>query len=191
VLPNTLVKVRGTAAAAKPLTPLVVVGRIVSVHPGRAWRAGDEREDADGSDREAVPFTDPTAVWKTVHATVAVEEVLGAEDPPVRTTQVTVAFTLEGFEGAGPARRQLVSDQLLVLPLFQWSGVDYEPDLWAVGPANLSLIAEVGADGALSLPCLPKRHAKRLTDDVTSLTDLRAAAQAPRRYVEIEPMFIA
>ncbi len=145
-MPNTLVKVRGTAAAAKPLTPLVVVGRIVSVRPGRAWRAGDESEDAGGSDREAVLFTDPTAVWKTVHATVAVEEVLGAEDPSaVRATEVTVAFTLEGYEAAGPARRQLVSDQLLVLLLFQWSGVDYEPGLWAVGPANLSLIAEVGA----------------------------------------------
>lgn len=191
VLPNTLVKYRGSDAPAESMTTLVVTGRIVDVVPGRAWAAGEDEADDDRSDGTVVPFDDPDALWKHVHATVVVEEVLGASGAKQQREEVLVAFTLGGSEQAAMARDQLVGDDLVVFPLVQWSGTDYLPDLWSVGPGNASLVAEVRNDGALSLPCLSKRNSERLLAGVGSLAALRDVALRPERVIAKKPLYLA
>ena len=152
---------------------------MVAVVPGRAWVDEDD----------VVPFDDPAALWKQVHATVAVEEVLGASDgvvPPEE--EVLVAFTLDGDEDEAMAQHQLVNDQLLVLPLLQWEGTDYLPDLWSVGPGNASMVAEVDDDGELLLPCVSERNSDRLLTGLESLEALREAARRPERVIRKEPV---
>ncbi|MDQ3485790.1 MAG: hypothetical protein M3445_10345 [Actinomycetota bacterium] len=126
-----------------------------------------------------------------MHATVAVDEVLGASAAKQQREEVLVALTLGGSEQGAMARDQLVSDELLVLPLVQWSGTSYLPDLWSVGPGNASLVAEVGDDGALSLPCLSKRNGERLLADVGSLAALRDVALRPERVIAKKPLYLA
>lgn len=191
VLPNTKVKVEGSDTPPHPMTSLVVTGRIVDVVPGRAW--ADFEAGGGGpsdSDRGLVPFDAPTALWKNVHATVLVEEVLASENKAA-PDEVLVAFTLNGPEQASIARDQLVNGELLVFPLLKWAGTDYLPELWAVGPGNSSFLAEVGGDGTLSLPCLSRRNNERLLARVGTVDALRKAAQAPERVITREPRYLS
>lgn len=169
VLPNTRFRERGSSEPPAPLTPLVVVGEVVAVAPGPGWtEAGDQ-----------VAFDDDAVLWKHVHATVAVAEVIGSAGWSSDT--VTVAFPLGADEGLEPARERLESAGRWVLPLYRWPGVEYAPDVWSVGPANTVLIAEVGAGGRLALPCVQPPRAARLLVDVPTLADLRRAAAGPLR----------
>jgi len=179
ILPNTLFSYAGTDDKPRPLTPLVIVGRVVDVDAGTAWRAM--------GDGTRLRFDDPRALWKSVHAVVAVDEVLGAVGD-ASPDQVLIGFPLDGDESLEAARGQLVSDQQLMLPLHQWAGTDYNAELWAVGPGNEQLLAEVGGDGALTLPCVSSRTADRLLRDVPTLDSLRDAAARPtqtRRVVAL------
>lgn len=169
VLPNTRFRVRGSSEPAAPLTPLVVVGEVVAVTAGPGWTEAGDR----------VAFDDDAVLWKHVHATVAVAEVLGSAGWSSAT--VTVAFPLEADEELERARRELTAGGPWVLPLYRWSGVEYAPDVWSVGPANAVLPAEVGPGGRLALPCVQPRRAARLLVDVPTLADLRRAAAAPLR----------
>jgi len=169
VLPNTRFRVRGASEAPAPLTPLVVVGEVVDVVAGPGWtEAGDQ-----------VGFDDDAVLWKHVHATVAVAEVIGSAGWASDT--VTVAFPLEAGEELEPARQQLEAAGRWVLPLYRWTGVEYAPDVWSVGPPNAVLIAEIGPGGRLALPCVQPRREARLLVDVPTLADLRHAAAGPLR----------
>lgn len=159
---------------------------MTDVEAGRAWRAADDEEGDDGA---PVPFDDSRALWKTVHVSVAVDEVLGSADGQ-SPDQVLVSFTLDGDESLAPARDQLLKDQLLVLPLYKWAGTDHDPELWAVGPANGDLVAEVGADGSLKIPCVSRRTARKLLGDVPTLDALREAAAEPTEVRRLEPVFL-
>lgn len=169
VLPNTRFRERGSSEPAAPLTPLVVVGEVVAVVAGPGWtEAGDQ-----------VGFDDEAVLWKHVHATVAVAEVIGSAGWSSDT--VTVAFPLGADEDLEPARQQLEAAGRWVLPLYRWAGVEYAPDVWSVGPPNAVLLAEVGSGGRLALPCVqPSREAELLVD-VPTLADLRHAAAGPLR----------
>lgn len=79
VLPNTLFKEVGSPDPPAPLTPLVVVGRVVDVTAGRAWAAPNSASD-EHQGGPVIPFDDRRAMWKVVHATVEVEEILGSAD---------------------------------------------------------------------------------------------------------------
>lgn len=168
VLPNTRFRLQGSSAA-EPLTPLVVVGEVAAVAPGPGWTEAGDR----------VGFDDDAVLWKDVHVTVAVEEVIGSAGWSSDT--VRVAFPLEADEGLEPARRRLEGAGRWVLPLRREDGVGYAPDVWSVGPANAVLLAEVGPGGRLALPCVQPRRAARLLVDVPTLADLRRAAAAPLR----------
>lgn len=169
LLPNTRFRTRGSDEPPAPLTPLVVVGEVTAVAAGPGWtEAGDQ-----------VPFDDDAVLWKHVHATVDVAEVIGSAGWSSRT--VTVAFPLEADEALAGARRRLESAGRWVLPLYRWAGVEYAPDVWSVGPANAVLLAEVRPGGRLALPCVHPRREARLLVDVPTLQELRRAAAAPLR----------
>ena len=189
VLPNTLFDF-GKDAKPRPLTPLVVVGRIVEVTEGPAWRGAEGHAQPDGHDGVVVPFDDPRALWKFVHATVEVDELLSGAESEAPAT-VTVTFTLDGDESLTGAREQLLTGQTLVLPLYQWAGTDYDPTVWAVGPSNGSLVMEVHADGSLSLPCVSMGEASRLTMDVDTLRELRLASEEPEQVRTVAPVALA
>lgn len=107
---NTLFTYADTDDEPHPLTPLVVVGRVVDVEAGMAWGAmGDGNQ---------LPFDDPRALWKSVHAVVVVDEVLGDVDDE-SPEQVLIIFALNGDESLEAARGELVSDQQLMLPLYK------------------------------------------------------------------------
>jgi len=169
VLPNTRFRERGSSEPPTPLTPLVVVGEVVAVAAGPGWTEAGDR----------VAFDDDAVLWKHVHATVEVAEVIGSAGWSSYT--VTVAFPLEADEELEPARQQLEAAGRWVLPLYRWAGVEYAPDVWSVGPPNAVLLAEVGDDGRLALPCVQPRRAARLLVDVPTLADLRRAAAGPLR----------
>lgn len=176
---NTLFTYADTDDEPHPLTPLVVVGRVVDVEAGMAWGAmGDGNQ---------LPFDDPRAFWKSVHAVVVVDEVLGDVDDE-SPEQVLIIFALNGDESLEAARGELISDQQLMLPLYKWAGTDYNPALWAVGPGNEHLVAEVGVDGYLRLPCVPSRTADRLLRDVPTLESLRAVAARPAKVRRVIPV---
>lgn len=169
VLPNTRFRERGSDEPPAPLTPLVVVGEVTSVAAGPGWtEAGDQ-----------VSFDDDAVLWKHVHATVDVAEVIGSAGWSSGT--VTVAFPLEADEELDGARQRLEAAGRWVLPLYRWAGVEYAPDVWSVGPANAVLLAEVRAGGRLALPCVHPRREARLLVDVPTLQELRRAAAAPLR----------
>lgn len=169
VLPNTRFRVRGSKEPARPLTPLVVVGEVVGVAPGPGWTESGDR----------VGFDDDAALWKQVHATVAVEEVIGSAGWTADT--VTVAFPLHPSEPLEEAGRVLAGTGRMVLPLRREDGARDAADVWSVGPAAAVLLAQVGPEGRLALPCVPPRRATRLLIDVPTLADLRQAATAPVR----------
>lgn len=169
VLPNTRFRERGSADPPTPLTPLVVVGEVVDVSAGPGWTEAGDR----------VEFDDEAVLWKHVHATVSVVEVIGSAGWASDT--VTVAFPLEPAEQLQPARERLEDMGRLVLPLSRGAEVEYAPDVWSVGPPNAVLLAEVEAGGRLELPCVGPQRAARLLVDVPTLEELRRAAAAPLR----------
>ena len=188
VLPNTLFTSGGPPSAPQPLTPLVVVGQVTDVVAGRAWAMEGDGEDGP-EDGVVVPFDDPGAMWKHVHSTVAVDEVLASVDDQSPTT-IQVSFTVNGDVSLEDARTQLLSEQELMLPLLQWAGTDYNADLWAVGPSNSALLAEIDAEGRLSLPCVGERTADTLLRNVPTLDALREAAARPIRVRHVEPVYL-
>lgn len=187
VLPNTLFAVGRSDDEPEPVTPLVVVGHVVEVSAGRAWAPGPNSISSDGTE---VPFDHPRALWKTVHAEVAVDEVLADPEDADRSS-VTVQFTLNGYEDLAAAEAQLVDGQRLVLPLYQWAGTDYRPDMWSVGTGGAPLVAEVDDEGRLSLPCAPDGEEERLLRDTSTLGQLRAAVDDPVRVRHVRPLLIA
>lgn len=60
----------------KPLVAAVVVGKVIAVEPGRGFVV----DGVDGIDGRAVDFSDPKALWRTVHLTIAVQERLGQDE---------------------------------------------------------------------------------------------------------------
>jgi hypothetical protein len=178
VLPNTRFRVSGADDAPAPLTPLVVVGEVAMVLPGPGWTEAGDR----------VGFDDKAALWKQVHATVRVAEVVGSAGWTEDT--VTVAFPLEAQEGFDVARQELEGAGRWVLPLYQGTGATDDPRVWSVGPPHAVLVAEVAADDRLALPCVQPRRAARLLADVPTLADLRRAAAGPLRERVVRPVHL-
>lgn len=169
LLPNTRFRERGTSEPSVALTPLVVVGEVAAVAAGPGWTEAGDR----------VGFDDAAALWKQVHATVSVEEVIGSAGWASDT--VTVAFPLGADEELEAAGQRLESVGRSVFPLHRPTGPEQTPGVWSVGPANAVLLAEVGPGGRLALPCVQPQKAARLLVEVPTLADLRRAAAAPLR----------
>ncbi|SOC49224.1 hypothetical protein SAMN05660748_1943 [Blastococcus aggregatus] len=163
------------------LSDAVVVGHVTSVGPGRAFYVP---EDDDTASIE-VPFDDPRAMWRTVHAEVAVTEVLAGEVPGNTVTfglslspQTPVEVPVNGLPALGD----------LVLFLNADSGVfDYEPGIWSI-VFDGEVLAEIADDGRLSLPAAEPYFAERWLAATPTLDSLREAARQPARVVPFESL---
>ena len=178
-LPNTTYLVRNGTRTT--LTDAVVVGHVTSVSPGRAFHYDDDEHST-----TEVPYDDPRAMWRTAHAQVAVTEVLGGQVPG---DTLVVGFVV----GPSSAAFDLLASGLpalgdLVFFLGTSSAVyDYEPDIWSVAMDG-AVLAEVEADGRLTLPAAEPYLAEQWLAQTPTLDSLRAAAQQPAREVPFETL---
>ena len=148
-----------------------VLGDIVEVAKGPGFRPIPEGAPRNGSDGRKVSFDDPAALWKRVHVTIEVEELLGGEptDPKIVADLGVNADT--EFE---PVRAGLLSIDRAVFFL-----ADGPPshDGRPVFAADATSITFVDDAGALTMPF----------DERPSLTEgwdlasLRASARSGER----------
>lgn len=186
VAPDSLVEVLPNMRYRSPfggglvtLSDAVVVGHVTGVRPGHAhyWPA-----DAEDRPPVEVPFDDPRALSRTVHAEVAVTEVLAG--------QVTQKTVVVGF-GVGTSRQAFdlmaaglpaLGEMVLFLesdsPVYAHdAAVDY-------GVAeDGAMLVEIGDGGRLSLPAIEPYRVERLLSATPTLDGLRAAARQPTREV--------
>ena len=163
------------------LSDAVVVGHVTSVSPGRAH---DWPEDIE-PDRIEVPFDDPRAMARTVHAEVTVTEVLAGE---VSEDTIVVGFAFGASTPFGVVADGLPALGELVFFLESGSAVyDYAPDIWSV-VFDGQVLAEVEADGRLALPAVEPYWAERWLAVTPTLEDLREAARQPARVVPFETL---
>ncbi|MBN1094099.1 hypothetical protein JKP75_16990 [Blastococcus sp. TML/M2B] len=163
------------------LSDSVVVGHVTDVRPGRAFYVP---EDDDTASTE-VPFDDPRAQWRTVHAEVAVTEVLAGQVPPdplvvglALNPRTPVEVVADGLPALGD----------LVLFLDADAGVfDDDPGIWSIA-FDGEVLAEVGDDGRLSLPAAESYVAERWLAGTPTLDSLREAARQPARTVPFETL---
>lgn len=179
-LPNR--RYRGPDGRVTTLTDAVVVGRVVSVTPGRAHYWPEDDEAGPGIE---VPFDDPRATSRTVHAEVAVTEVIAGE-----VTQRTIVV---GF-GIGTSSTELdtltaglpaLGDLVLFL---RRSGVfGYDPAVWGVAEDG-AMLAEVEDGGRLSFPAIEPYRAERYLARNPTVDSLRAAGRQPTIEVPLETL---
>ncbi len=178
-LPTITYRIRNGSTTT--LSDAVVVGHVTGVSPGRAH---DWPEDIE-PDRIEVPFDDPRAMARTVHAEVAVSEVLAGE---VREETIVVGFAFGPSTPFDVIAAGLPALGELVLFLDADSGVyDYEPDIWSV-VFDGEVLAEVGDDGRLTLPAAEPYFAERWLAATPTLESLREAARQPARTVPFETL---
>jgi hypothetical protein len=178
-LPNTTYRVRNGALVT--LSDAVVVGRVTGVSPGRGFYAPEEDE----ASTVEVPFDDPRAMWRTIHAQVAVTEVVGgqlSEDTIVVGlgwgTQMPLEVAAQGLPALGDVVLFLETSS----PVF-----DYDPGLLSIAEDG-AMLAEVELGGRLMLPAIEPERAERLLAATPTLDSLRAAAQALPRVVPLETL---
>ena len=178
-LPNRQYLVRNGNVVT--LSDAVVVGNVTSVSPGRAFYAPED----DDTVSIEVPFDDPRAMWRTVHAEVAVSEVLAGRVP-----DATVVF---GLSVAPQTAFDVMADGLpalgeMVFFLDVDSAVfDYESGIDRVADDG-AIMAEIGPDGRLTLPAVEPDRAPRLLALTPTLDSLREVAGEPARVVPLETL---
>jgi hypothetical protein len=178
-LPNRQYLVRNGTLTT--LTDAVVVGHVTSVSPGRAH---DWPEDIE-PDGVEVPFDDPRAMSRTVHAEVAVTEVLAGE---VATDTIVVGFA---FGASTPF--DVIADGLPALGevvFFLYAGSPvyaYDPGVWSVAEDG-AVLAEVESDGRLTFPAVEPYRAEQWRVVTPTLDSLRVAAREPARVVPFETL---
>ncbi len=175
-LPNSMYADAFTGGAFA-LSDAVVVGHVTSVSRGRGFSMSEEDETFQ------VPFDDPRAVWRTLHAEVAVTEVLGGQLGGNAIVVGLVWGPQRPFEVAAEGLPALGE---IVFFLQKESAVyEYDADLWAI-PEDGAIMAEIGSDGRLTLPAVEVDRARLLLERTPTLDSLRAAAQEPMRVLPVE-----
>lgn len=178
-LPN----VRFPERPAEPPLDAVVLGRITDTATGTAYEVPDQEsaEGAPGDGQVEVPFESPAADWRTVHATIEIDEDLDPASPHGDT--LTVGFVIgpdvdeelymHGLRDLGPA--VFFADTRNAV-------FGYDDDVAGVN-ANGMLIATVGADSALALPFIDGVLSGDLLADSPTIVALRNAARGPVRTI--------
>jgi hypothetical protein len=177
LLPNRLIGAGD--GRFEPVSSSVVIGAPTGVRPGVAddWSAmeGDDESSA------RVEFSDPAAETRTWLVTVAVEEVLGGEDPVGDGSpgETTVRLTAWG----GLAESEAFAAQVEALGRSVWflGGVDGDGVHWV--PWDGGAVAAVGDDGSLSFPLLPEARGAASWTETYRLDCLRALAAQPDQQV--------
>lgn len=162
---------------AKPITEMVVVGRITRVEPGRGFVV----DGADAPGGRVVDFSDPTALWRTLHLTVSVTERLGTEPPP---PTITVGLAVDGGVNVGLMVEGLLTLGRVVMFLERSPVLAYDASLFAILEDG-ALLATLDPDGRISLPAAPAEEAAELLGSSTTLAALRQKVAAAPRIVKI------
>lgn len=162
---------------AVPLTSAVVTGRFRQASPGAAFTV----EGADALAGTLTDFDDPTAMWRTVHATFEVEDVISGTEPGPR---ITGGLALGPEASVSIVETDLIGLGRTVLFLNRSPVFAYAPSVHGT-VFDGALIAPVSDTGALSLPALGPGEAARLLQGSASVTVLREKARGPRRTVQL------
>jgi hypothetical protein len=171
----------------KAITDAVVVGTVSDVAPGFGFAAAASGADGtpfrDGTVR--VPFDFEGALWRTVHITVDVDEVLSGDVPRDRE-QITVGLSI----GNAHADAELIQGGIVVLGRTVWflrhdSPVfAYDRSLYA-DIEDGALIAKLMPDGSLSFPMLAPEEPEAAILGRPTLEGLRRDSTAPPRVVPL------
>jgi hypothetical protein len=165
------------------LSDAVVVGHVTKVSPGHAhyWPA-----DAEDRPPIEVPFDDPRAMSRTIHAEVAVTEVLAGQ---VREGTVVVGLGLGTQTPIEVASLGLPAMGELVLVLESDSPVYAHDAAVQYGIAeDGAALAEIGPDGRLTVPAIESYRVEQFLAATPTLDRLRAAAQEPTREASFAPL---
>jgi hypothetical protein len=171
---------------ARALTDAVIVGAIRDVTPGYGF--ADPSTGAEGEmvgDAVRVPFDSPEALWRTVHLTIDVDEVVSGHIPN-GSRQIRVGLAIgninadegqitEGLAALGSTVWFLRNDS----PVFAYDSTLYS-DL-----EDGRLIAPVASDGSLLFPMLEEGDPAEVALRGTTLSQLRAAANRSSRTVQL------
>lgn len=174
LLPNT--KYQRPGGKPMPEIESAIVGRVMKVEPGRAYRLPE------GDSPVGVPtdFEDPGLAWRTVHATVDVEQSLAG---PVPGGQVTVGFAFgssPSFEEIDRGLRDL-GRLLLFLeksPVFAYADRIYGVEL------DGGLLGVIDDEGRISLPAAGNAD-QGLLQGAGTMQELTDAARAPERVIRV------
>jgi len=169
-----------------PLTDAVVVGTIRDVSPGYGFAApSGPAEEALPGDGVQVAYSSPDALWRTVHLTIDVEEVLTG-DIASDTKRLSVGLAV----GNGTVDDRVLKDGIMALGRTVWflrSGspvFSYDASLYS-DIEDGALIAEVASDGSISFPMLEPDGPSAALLGRPMLAQLRDAAKAPTRTVRL------
>jgi hypothetical protein len=177
LLPNRLIG--ASDGRFESVSRAVVIGEPTAVRPGVA----DDWSAMDGDDESSarVEFSDPEAEARTWLVTVAVEEVLGGEDPVDDGSpgEMTVRLTAWG----DLAESEAFATQVEALGRSVWflGGGDDEGVRWV--PWDGGAVAAVGEDGSLSFPLLPEARGAGSWAETYRLDCLRSLAAQPDQQV--------
>lgn len=175
LLPNT--KYQRPGGEPTPEIESAIVGRVMKVEPGRAYRIPE----GDSPGGVLTDFEDPGLAWRTVHATVDVEQSLAG---PVPGGQVTVGFAFgssPSFEEIDRGLRDL-GRLLLFLetsPVFAYADRVYGVEL------DGGLLGVIDDEGRISLPAAGEADQALLQGSGT-MQELTDAARAPERIIRVD-----
>lgn len=176
LLPNT--KYQVGSGPARSLTEAAVVGRIADVRRG----LGFYMPDGDAPRGTETDFDDPRVMWRTVHATVAIESVVAGE---IRQSDpVTVGFAFGHTPDFSDIERGLKDLGRVVLLLNKSPVFDYNLDVYGTATDG-ELVGLVDDDGRITLPFAGDAEGTLLRDSGT-VDALRHAAGRPESTIYLD-----
>ena len=186
LLPNQLYDAPSDGEPAKSITAAVVSGDVVEVAQGYGYYVPGD--DAPGGTQ--IPFDDDRAEWRTVTATVEVDNVLGSADGAVVGNELaqsvgnTVEVSLPLYQGTdfGIYKAGLESIDSAVFFLGVAPAQPNEDGHFIIRANNL--LAPI-VDGALTLPAVDPELATDLLDGSSTLADLEQAAEVGETVTEV------
>jgi hypothetical protein len=188
-LPNRLYDVAGPQVDPQSMTAVVVVGDVTNVAEGYGYYMPE----GDAPSGTQIAFDDERAMWRTVHATVVVDEVLGeasgavvGEEPSGGVgNAVEVRFPLYPGQAFDEYKQGLESIDSAVF--FLSVGSDQKGEAEYV-PTQGNLIATIEA-GTLALPVVAEGSEQAATDllhGVSTVAELQDAATEPTKIIQVE-----
>ncbi len=175
VLANTRYRVAGQPP--RPLTEAVVVGRFTDSTAGRGFSVTGE--DAPAGDE--VDFEDPDALWRTVHASLEVEEVISGS---LESSNTLVGLALNPDVPLDEVSADLKAMGRVVVFLHRTPVFAYDPSVYGI-LLDGGLLGTLAGD-AIRLPILDDSEESALLSGAATLDHLRRAAERPDVVVEVD-----
>ncbi|MDF2146875.1 hypothetical protein [Knoellia sp. p5-6-4] len=161
-----------------PATVAVVTGRFLGLAPGRAFTV----EGDDAPDGTEIGFDGPDALWRTMHAKFAVDQIISGR---VSGQEVTVGLAFPAQSDLDPIRKDLLDLGPVALFLDRSPVFGYDATLYSV-VLDGGLIAPIDVMGGLSLPALAPSEAEKLLRESRSVEALKAKARGPHTVIELD-----